>query len=112
MARADARPRLHGPALEAFGGARVDHLLGPALNMCDHLLDAAYALWVVARLEGRWPRLDLAALDLAALSLPFLQAAVEDAHIGMTIGQEHPPRPGSSDPAAGIIDHDGVGIAD
>ena len=44
VAGADARPRLGRAALEAFGGAGVDHLLGAAFDVGDELLHAAHAL--------------------------------------------------------------------
>ena len=51
-------------------------------------------------------------LDLSAFRDPLFQAAIENAHVVVAKGQEHPPRAGRRDPTAEIVEHDGIAIAD
>src|SRR5882757_3739299 len=111
MAGAQARPRLGHLALVALVGARIEHLLGAAFEVVDHLLDVARVARIEARLERRRLRRDLSTLDLAAFGTPLLQAAIQDTDVGVSKRQEHPPHAGGRDPAAGIVQHDRIVIA-
>src|SRR5215212_10833178 len=111
MAGAKARPRLGHLALIALVGAGIDHLLGLACEVGDQLLHAARAPRIEHSLEGGRLRRHLTLLDRAAFRDPLLQAAIEYAHV-LAERQEHPPHPGCGDPAAGIVEHDSVVIAD
>ena len=113
MAGAQARPRLGHLALEAL---RWRAHRSPARRGWRDWRPVCCMLRTKPRIEGRLERRrlrrHLAALDRAAFGEPFLQAAIEHAHVGVAERQEHPPRPRRGDPAAGIIDHDGIVVAD
>src|SRR6185437_12177886 len=76
MARAQARPRLLGAALEAGAGARVDHLLARRRQIAEHLLLVAHQERVEPCGEMALAQRRDVIGDRASLGLPFWQAAI------------------------------------
>src|SRR6476659_10062944 len=102
MPRTQARPRLGHLALIAIVGGRIEHLLGAAFEICDHLPDLARVPRIEAGLERRRLRRALSTLYLASFGAPLLQAAIQDTDVPVSKRQEQPPHAGGCDPAAGI----------
>src|SRR5690242_15949236 len=106
MARAQARPRLLGAALETGAGPRVDHLLALCREIAEHLLLVAHQERVEPRGEMALAQRRNIIGDPAPLGLPFRQTAVEDGDVLVAEDAQHPPRAPSRAQARAVVDDD------
>ncbi len=113
VAGAKTGARLGHAALVALCRARIDDLNGGTTDRSLDLVRIAHQRGVEPRREvplGALHRRHI--LDFAALGLPLLEAAVENAHVLVPHDAEHPPHARRRVEALAVVDDDAHAVAD